>query len=285
MSRKTILILAVSIPMGLAALIAFYWGTVAFDRASHARLQAAEPDGATGTSALGRAGTTAQRDGELAVTAVVQSRTTIGESYSDLRSFAELGNSFAAYQLFEDLLECSLASERTRHLEQFAERAGTEEAITHAAKGIEAANEKCEDVSDDALAERTEWLKLAARQGHLVAKANFYKFALAEFDNPALAVSEAERLALLRDEAIRHLHDAAAAGNVDAIGSLANQYADGGLVRPDPLNAYVYTAAMRELVGSPGYSLILDRISQGLSSSELAEAQRRADGFIASCCR
>ncbi|MBB5016392.1 hypothetical protein [Rehaibacterium terrae] len=219
------------------------------------------------------------------MTSIVQTRNSIAESYPDLRSLAEQGNSSAAYQLFEDLLECSLSSERARHLERFAEQAGTDEAITHAAKGIEAAHAKCQSMSDEVLAQRIEWLKLAARQGHVVAKANFYKFALAEFDNPGLAVAEAERLAMLRDEAVRHLHDAAAAGNVDAIGSLANKYADGGLVRPDPVNAYVYTTAMRELVGSPGYSTMLDRISQDLSPSELAEAQRRADAFISLCCR
>lgn len=232
----------------------------------------------------------ANTDTELAVdqepvSAAIAGRRHLLDSYAQLRALSDAGNADAAYQLFLDFQKCVMAGGRAATIESATAKAGTESAINRAAEVLEGDFEFCREVSNDLLAERIEWLTRAARGGNLAAKAAFPAFAFDSFRDEQDILARADEFAAVRREAQQHLREAAAAGNNEALGLLADQSEFGGpLFQRDPIAAYVYNAALYHQRGSAGFLTNMERIQATFTAQQTEEANRRAQAFINQCC-
>lgn len=220
----------------------------------------------------------------MPVESIVASRSDIASTYDQLKQMAESGNGDASYQLYEDLRRCSMIDLRAGAMERMASQSGEAgDALAQASQAIGDDLQACKGITPDQASQYADWLKRAARDGQTQAKSEFYTV-LAEFDDPRVAIDRAEELAQLRQEAARHLTDAAARGHQDAIGRLADFYENGGIVSRNLVEAYAYTSLMNELRGGPGWAGNLDRIATQLSAEELERARRRAEQLSRICC-
>ncbi len=209
----------------------------------------------------------------------------IADYYEDLRALAQQGNPAAALRLFQDLDACALLEVKASQLEDANKRNVAESSVSQRLADLELELTRCEGISDEAIAERVEWLKTAARGGHIEAKSRFWIEALAEFENPRVVLSRADEFAALRREAAQHLRDAAAAGNHNAMSALAYEAEVGGLVERDLVSAYVNYSALYAVRGSPGFRDHMDRLFAMLPTEQRTLAQRRASEFIERCCK
>ena len=217
---------------------------------------------------------------------VVSSRSGVSDSYDELASMATAGNSDAAYALFLDIQRCSYSASVLNALESIAASASDEASASATERAVERAEmdrQFCAGMTPQMAESGFDWLAMAARSGNVDAKSQFFVHALARFSDPTELIARSRELDALKEESVRHLMDAAAAGNQQSIGVLAEQYEQGMLVPRGPARAYVF-ARVLELAGARTAHLQIDRLRPELDPAVLSDAERQATEFFRHCC-
>lgn len=121
--------------------------------------------------------------------------------------------------------------------------------------------------------------KFAAERGNLQAQLDFPAIAASVFNEERNALDPV-LIAQFKSDSLKYLNMAAATGNPDAYGRLAENYRTGLFSQKDSIKAYAYAYAKNQLNQTEISRRWADQFSRGLSPSELLQAQQLGQSLI-----
>ncbi len=128
------------------------------------------------------------------------------------------------------------------------------------------------------------WLARAASQGSIEAKLLYAADPETVIGPPSEWLANPESLVRWRESAMRHLHDAAATGSLDAVSHLSSAYDKGRITAYDGVNAYAYALAAAKANPAHMPARSLQELQAKLSPAQREAARERATQVYADCC-
>ena len=204
------------------------------------------------------------------------------DAIRSLRPLAESGDAKAALSMHLKMNDCHYAMAQSLSEDALAayQRAGV-------ASGVLADSQrKLEECNgaQDLLAERGRWLEKAADAGLHEAQLLYANDIGAIVGPRSTWLSDPDKLKRYKVKAAGFLNSAAARGNIDAMLGLASGYANGTLLKRDPIMGYAYyrTAALAQ----PGLvpDALFNAYEEQMTSDDIARANNLARSLYRGCC-
>jgi hypothetical protein len=189
---------------------------------------------------------------------------------------ARTGDVQAAYNVFQAADVCAAISEPLPEMQAGDDK----QALLKERAELERV---CKNVTPAQIAERMDFLAIAARAGNHDAQIDFY------MEGPngrqAQAGDNDETTAQWKQQSLAYLQAAASGGNTFSLGLLANSYDAGLLTPPDAKLSLAYTVAdmmARNVTATP--SLLRNRFGSQLSDDDFNAGMQMGAQIAAQCC-
>jgi hypothetical protein len=144
--------------------------------------------------------------------------------------------------------------------------------------------EECSDLPPEYLATRSDWLRLAAEQGHLGAQLMFVADPEQVIGGPAEIFKDPDAVVEYKRQAMDYLESAAYRGSIDALLQLGNAYQIGVMADQDNVTSYAYYLAAQRAAPGMVSSTRLQLLRDGLNAGQLRESNIKAKEFYDECC-
>ena len=221
------------------------------------------------------------------------------EVIAELAPLAEAGDAIAARRLYLKLRECKLANEDNLSAryepssvspELVSESGLTNEQFLARFErdrlaGIEHTLVGCRGLPATVDADMRKWLTQGAMAGDIAAGLLYAADSRTILGTTSDMIRDPGATIAYKRNAMRFVGTAAEAGVPEAMLQLSGAYENGILAGRDPVMAYAWRAAASRDSPDPLAAKILAIRRKGLSASQLADAQARADAIYARCCR
>lgn len=195
-----------------------------------------------------------------------------GNAYDVIRGLepdARAGNGKASYEIYLKIAQC---------MPPVGQDDGTRSSFDAKSEN------ECRDLPPEYLAARSDWLRLAADQGHLGAQLVFAADPQQVIGGLPEIFKDPEAVVGYKRQAIEYLESAANRGSVDALLQLGNAYQVGVMASQDNVTSYAYYLAAERAAPGTTSSARLQMLRDGLSTSQLQESHRKSKELYDECC-
>lgn len=201
-----------------------------------------------------------------------------GPDFERLRTAARSGNALAAMQAVKLIDRCQYARQRAELRIETAAVSGQEGGAARADIANKAQDdvEYCAKFSPQAIDEKADLVKQAARAGDLDAKVLFPAVVFADMERRRALVSESELATKYKAESLLHLNDALVAGRTDAMTVLAYAHIDGTLAARDKVKGLSYLMVLVQYKAAPLTEDYMKKLMGGMTAEEVQRARQYA---------
>ena len=196
---------------------------------------------------------------------------------------SQAGDAAATYEIYLVVSQCNATLEvPDPGLLQVYRKAGAEKSYL---ESLETNFDRCQSLTAEQALSAQPWLARAAGQGSVEAKIMFAIDSKSIIGDRSGYLAHAEQLVQYRQDAMRHLHEAASLGSVDALMHLATSYDAGVLTAPSQMQSLAYYKAVNAVQPNANLQTLIDRKTQGMSAQDVQRASGEAERILAACCR
>jgi hypothetical protein len=249
--------------------------------------ETASPSTSTNTSAQTQPLQASSSDAQFLNRKVDIISANLAKDWAQLQDNAKRDPAFA-YALVLKLFECRMVANNFGGIEKL--NSATVAANQNASglpDGVKAKMAVCADLTHAQYMAYVEMIEFAAASGVVKAQAEYSTFAGLNLNMTPEVIKNPRVIDEYKAKSMRYKHSAARSGYAPALQDLSFAYSDGILTPKDDYAAYKYLLAFDLALPSqhPPRAKLLAQFQSGLTSQQIAAAQREAAAIYHACCR